>query len=100
MWLRASTRRSFRFAGSPVRRDTAAEIVDDLNEWQPENLIVYASMAGVLAEEQLEDRLRIEPRAMMCSSEVLTDEAVARVERASGSRPFNVYAATEPAGIA
>lgn len=88
----------------PVRRFDAtqpiAEIVAGLNEWQPENLIVYASMSRVLAEEQLEGRLSIKPRAVMCSSEVLTDEAVTRVERAWGSRPFNVYAATEPAGIA
>lgn len=88
----------------PVRRFDATqplrEIVAGLNEWQPENLIVYASMSRVLAEEQLEGRLQIRPRAVMCSSEVLTDEAVARVERAWGTRPFNVYAATEPAGIA
>lgn len=88
----------------PVRRFDAtqplAEIVDGLNAWQPENLIVYASMSRVLAEEQLEGRLHIKPRAVMCSSEVLTDEAAARVERAWGAKPFNVYAATEPAGIA
>jgi putative adenylate-forming enzyme len=88
----------------PVRRFDATqplpEIVAGLNEWQPENLIVYASMSRVLAEEQLEGRLHIKPRAVMCSSEVLTDEAVARVERAWGTKPFNVYAATEPAGVA
>lgn len=88
----------------PVRRFDAtqpiSEIVAGLNEWQPENLIVYASMSRVLAEEQLAGRLKISPRAVMCSSEVLTAEAVARVERAWGSRPFNVYAATETAGVA
>ena len=88
----------------PVRRFDAtqplAEIVAGLNDWQPENLIVYASMSRVLAEEQLAGRLQIHPKAVMCSSEVLTEEAIARVERAWGSRPFNVYAATETAGIA
>ncbi len=88
----------------PVRRFDATqpleEIVAGLNEWQPENLILYASMSRVLAEEQLAGRLRIAPRAVMCSSEVLTTEAIARVERAWGSAPFNVYAATETAGIA
>jgi putative adenylate-forming enzyme len=88
----------------PVRRFDAtqplAEIVAGLNAWQPENLIVYASMSRVLAEEQLAGRLKIQPKAVMCSSEVLTEEAIARVERAWGSRPFNVYAATETAGIA
>lgn len=88
----------------PVRRFDATEplpeIVAGLNEWQPDNLVLYASMARVLAEEQLEGRLHITPRAVMCASEVLTEEAVARVERAWGRPPFNVYAATEPAGIA
>jgi putative adenylate-forming enzyme len=88
----------------PVRRFDAtqrlAEIVAGLNDWQPENLIVYASMSRVLAEEQLAGRLRIHPKAVMCSSEVLTEESIARVERAWGSRPVNVYAATETAGIA
>lgn len=88
----------------PVRRFDAtqprAEIVGGLNDWQPENLIVYASMSRVLAEEQLAGRLRISPKAVMCSSEVLTDDAIARVLRAWGSRPYNVYAATETAGIA
>jgi len=88
----------------PVRRFDATqplpEIVAGLNDWQPENLIAYASMARVLAEEQLAGRLRISPRAVMCSSEVLTAEAAARIERAFGARPFNVYAATETAGVA
>lgn len=88
----------------PVRRFDAtqplADIVAGLNAWQPDNLIVYASMSRVLAEEQLAGRLRIRPKAVMCSSEVLTEEAIARVERAWGRRPFNVYAATETAGIA
>ena len=88
----------------PVRRfdatDPLSEIVAGLNAWQPENLVVYASMSRVLAEEQLAGRLRIAPRAVMCSSEILTEEAAARVERAWGSPPYNVYAATETAGIA
>ena len=82
-------------ATSPIE-----EIVAGLNEWRPENLICYASMGRVLAEEQLAGRLRISPRAVMCSSEVLTDEARRRIRLAFGAEPFNVYAATEPAGIA
>jgi phenylacetate-coenzyme A ligase PaaK-like adenylate-forming protein len=70
----------------PVRRFDATqplpEIVAGLNDWQPENLIVYASMSRVLAEEQLAGRLRIHPKAVMCSSEVLTEEAIARAELA------------------
>jgi putative adenylate-forming enzyme len=88
----------------PVRSFDATEpldaIVAGLNGWQPETLVAYASMARALAGEQLAGRLRIAPRAVMCSSEVLTAEAAARIERAWGSRPWNVYAATEAAGIA
>jgi phenylacetate-CoA ligase len=88
----------------PVRRFDATspidEIVAGLNEWRSENLICYASMGRVLAEEQIAGRLRISPRAVMCSSEVLTDEARRRLRVAFGVEPFNVYAATEPAGIA
>jgi len=43
----------------PVRRFDAtsplADIVGGLNDWQPENLICYASMGRLLAEEQLAD---------------------------------------------
>jgi putative adenylate-forming enzyme len=88
----------------PVRRWDATQPIDEivagLNAWQPENLIAYASMARVLADEQIGGRLRIRPKAVMCASEVLTSETRARIERAWGIAPFNVYAATEPAGIA
>lgn len=88
----------------PIRRFDATEpletIVAGLNAWQPENLIAYASMARVLAEEQLSGRLRISPRAVMSASEVLTQESRAKIEHAWHSQPFDVYAATETAGIA
>jgi phenylacetate-CoA ligase len=88
----------------PVRRFDATspldEIVVGLNDWRPENLICYASMGRILAEEQIAGRLRISPRAVMCSSEVLTEEARRRIRLAFGVEPFNVYAATEPAGVA
>jgi phenylacetate-CoA ligase len=88
----------------PIRRFDSTEpletIVAGLNAWQPENLIAYASMARALAEEQLSGRLRISPRVVMSASEVLTQESRAKVERAWHSQPFDVYAATETAGIA
>lgn len=88
----------------PARRFDAVqpleEIVEGLNAWQPENLVVYASMGRVLAEEQLAGRLRIRPRAVMCASEVLTDTTRGRITAAWGAPPFNVYGATEAATIA
>src|SRR4029077_16102513 len=72
----------------PVRRFDATapieETVGALNDWQPANLICYASMGRLLGEEQLAGRLRIAPRAVMCSSEVLTAESRQRIHRAFG----------------
>jgi putative adenylate-forming enzyme len=71
-----------------------------LEAFQPESLTGYASMVRLLAEEQLAGRLKIAPKAVMSASEVLTEESARRIEQAWGRRPFNVYAATETAGIA
>jgi putative adenylate-forming enzyme len=75
-------------------------IVSELAAFQPESLVGYASMLRALANEQLAGRLRIMPRAVMSASEVLTTEARSRVRKAWGVEPFDVYAATEPAGVA
>ncbi len=80
--------------------DPLPSIVMRLNEFQPNSLVAYASMHRLLAEEQLAGRLRIAPQAVMSASEVLTDAARRLVEAAWGHPAFNVYAATETAGIA
>jgi putative adenylate-forming enzyme len=80
--------------------DPLPSIVARLNEFQPQSLVAYASMQRLLAEEQLAGRLRIAPRAVMSASEVLTEATRRLVEAAWAQRPFNVYAATETAGIA
>jgi phenylacetate-coenzyme A ligase PaaK-like adenylate-forming protein len=80
--------------------DPLDSIVERLNSWQPEVLVAYASMARLLAEEQLAGRLAISSGFIFSSSEVLTDEARRRIEQAWGKKPFNVYAATEGAGLA
>lgn len=88
----------------PVRRFDATspieQILEGLNQWQPEDLICYASMGRALADEQISGRLRISPRAVMCSAEVLTPESRRRIHQGFDVEPFNVYAATESAGIA
>jgi phenylacetate-CoA ligase len=80
--------------------DQLGSIVERLNDFQPKVLVAYASMAHLLAEEQLADRLRISPDFVFASSEVFTEQARRRIEEAWGNKPFEVYAATEPAGIA
>ena len=77
-----------------------SKTVDELNAWQPEVLVSYASMAGVLAEEQLAHRLHINPKVVYAASEVLTSQTRQRAKEAWGSEPFNQYVATEIASIA
>ena len=78
-----------------------AEIVQQLNAWQPHMLAGYASMMRVLADEQLAGRLHIHPHMIIPGSEVLTDETRRRIETAWGHAPFNAYGATEAgAGLA
>jgi phenylacetate-coenzyme A ligase PaaK-like adenylate-forming protein len=74
------------------------ELTRALNAFGPEAVIVYASIAGLLAIEQLEGRLRIRPRVVSTTSEVLSDEVRARIRAAWGVEPYNLYAMTE-AGI-
>jgi phenylacetate-CoA ligase len=80
--------------------DPLESIVERLNGFRPKVLVAYASMAHLLAEEQLAGRLRISPGFVFGSSEVFTERARRRVERAWGRKPFEVYAryaATTPA---
>ena len=75
-------------------------MVARLGAWQPEVLIAYASMACILADEQLAGRLQIRPRAVFTSSEVLSEETRRRIVQAWGDRLFNQYAATESGSLA
>jgi len=72
-------------------------IVQRLNEWQPQVLTCYASMAGILAGEQLEGRLRITPDLITTVAEVLTLDQRARIAQAWGRQPYNLYGSTESA---
>ncbi|MEP7356358.1 MAG: phenylacetate--CoA ligase family protein, partial [Anaerolineales bacterium] len=87
---------SIRLAAS----DALESVVQRLNDWQPAILIGYASMARILAEEQIAGRLHIQPEKTFTSSEVLTDETRRRIKVAWGDEPFNQYGATETADIA
>lgn len=86
-----------------LRLDVTApmqETVAALNDFQPRSLVGYASALRPLAAEQRAGRLAIAPEAVMSASEVLSAQAAAEMEAAWGSWPFDVYAATETAGIA
>jgi putative adenylate-forming enzyme len=89
-------RPSLRLPASQPLSKTIAE----LNEWQPEVLVSYASMLGILAEEQLAHRLHIQPQVTYAASEILTSQTIKRVKEAWGIEPFNQYVTTETASIA
>jgi phenylacetate-CoA ligase len=76
-------------------RTPLVELVAALNEHRPDNLFAYASMASLLAIEQLEGRLRIAPRDVCTTSEVRTEEMTANIRAAWDVEPFNLYATTE-----
>jgi phenylacetate-coenzyme A ligase PaaK-like adenylate-forming protein len=75
------------------------ETVAALNEDQPEMLGGYASVMGLLAEEQLSGRLAISPRVVLTTSEVLTEDVRARIE-AAWTTPVQGYFSTEVLVIA
>ncbi|WP_332760370.1 hypothetical protein [Pseudarthrobacter sp.] len=86
-----------------LRLDVTAPMEDTvaaLNRFQPRILVGYASALKPLAAEQHAGRLHISPQGVMSASEVLTPHTAAELEAAWGSVPFDVYAATETAGIA
>jgi phenylacetate-CoA ligase len=76
------------------------KLVADLNEFQPDLLMGYASLIGLLAVEQIEGRLHIAPEMIASFSEMLGEDRVARVREAWGITPFNHYGAAEQVMIA
>jgi len=70
------------------------ELVAALEDYRPEVIGGYASAMGMLAEEQLRGRLAISPRVVLTTSEVLTDDAAARIE-AAWATPVQGYFSTE-----
>ncbi|KRE72778.1 phenylacetate--CoA ligase family protein [Arthrobacter sp. Soil762] len=80
---------------APMNENVAA-----LNRFQPRILVGYASALKPLAAEQHAGRLAISPQGVMSASEVLSPHTASELEAAWGSAPFDVYAATETAGIA
>ncbi|UVJ41720.1 hypothetical protein [Arthrobacter sp. CJ23] len=86
-----------------LRLDVTApmdETVAALNRFRPRVLVGYASALKPLAAEQRAGRLHISPQGVMSASEVLSPQVAAELEAAWGTAPFDVYAATETAGIA
>ncbi len=77
-------------AGSPV-----ASQIADLAAFQPSILGGYPSALGLLAQAQLDGRLSIHPFLVVTGGETLTAPARARLRRAFGVEPHDVYGLTE-----
>jgi phenylacetate-coenzyme A ligase PaaK-like adenylate-forming protein len=75
------------------------EIVAALNEFQPECMTIYPSLGSLLAIEQLEGRLSINPRVITVTSEICTQDMAQKIEAAWGVKPFNWYAMCEAINI-
>ncbi|HSL27555.1 MAG TPA: hypothetical protein VK900_00030 [Anaerolineales bacterium] len=71
------------------------EMVGQLNEFQPAMLAGYASALGLLAQEQLEGRLKIQPSIVISSAEPLSDENRILIRKAFDVPPRNNYGCSE-----
>jgi phenylacetate-CoA ligase len=76
------------------------ELVAALDAYQPEALVGYPSLAGLLADEQLAGRLHIHPQGGAFGAEPLTPNLRRRIRAAWGFEPTSMYAATESPVIA
>lgn len=70
-------------------------IVQQLNRWQPQVLTTYASMAGILADEQTSGRLQIAPQRIVSTAEVLSPPLRQRLHEVWGDVVHDQYGATE-----
>ena len=77
-------------ATDPLPRTVAA-----LNDFRPTILAAFPSVAALLADEQLEGRLRIAPSLVVTSSELCLPETKDRIREAWGTDPHEVYGATD-----
>jgi phenylacetate-coenzyme A ligase PaaK-like adenylate-forming protein len=71
------------------------EIVERLNALQPPMVLGYASMMGLLAQEQRAGRLRIAPKALSATSEALMPEDRDAIGAAFGVPVVNQFASGE-----
>jgi phenylacetate-coenzyme A ligase PaaK-like adenylate-forming protein len=72
-----------------------AEIVKQLNEFQPAMFAGYSSALGLLAQEQLEGRLNIHHSIFISTAEPLSDENRVLIQRAFGVPSRNNYGCSE-----
>ncbi|MGV9771756.1 hypothetical protein [Streptosporangium sp. NPDC003464] len=72
-----------------------AELVDELNRFDPASLAGFAGMLTLLAGEQEAGRLRIHPAVVIPGGETLTPDARERIATAFQAKVRAAYASTE-----
>lgn len=78
-----------------------AELVAELNEFQPTLVSGYPSALALMAEEQIARRLRISPLQAITAGEAMTAEYRSEIHTAfEGLRVVEGYAASEAPGLA
>ncbi|MBN9460266.1 MAG: phenylacetate--CoA ligase family protein [Burkholderiales bacterium] len=77
-----------------------AQLVAQLNDWQPVFLASYPTMLGLLAQEQRAARLRIRPRSLWSGGEGLTGADRSAIGEAFGCDVIEDYGASECMNIA
>lgn len=76
------------------------ELVQELNTFQPTMVEAYATALALLAQEQEEGRLRIQPAVLISTAESLALPMRTRIEQAFGCPVVEAYGASEAAVIA
>lgn len=71
------------------------DMVRALNDYQPDIMVMPPSAGTRLADEQAAGRLKISPRTILSSAEILSDTARARFRAAWGADLYDTYGMTE-----
>ncbi len=79
---------------------STAEMVEKLNEFQPEMLTGYPSNMKLLALQQQKGKLHIAPKAVGSSAEYLSPETRELIEQAFGCPMIDNYCSTEGGEVA
>ena len=85
---------------APLMRDFSVmtpmpALIQQLNAWDPGQLVAYPSVLSLLAEEREQGYLRIAPGIVIAGGETLERSDRIRIEQAFGARVLNVYACSE-----
>jgi phenylacetate-CoA ligase len=100
-WRYNVSERQLYLSAFHIAPSTAPHYVAALNRFRPAYLAGYASSHFFLARMICEQQLRVhQPRAVLTSSETLTAEMRATIERAYGCRVFDSYSGVEACCLA